>query len=136
MQKFLLLFYPSQFPSLQLAARRNLNTHTRTHYSSSPPSKRPTPNHSPPNNPSRPPNPPNNHLRPNALRNPPLRQLNQHTRQPLIPIPPQAHSISSTHRAQSREKHVRQPSYGLGVRLADESERRGEQADDEREAEV
>jgi hypothetical protein len=99
-------------------------------------SKHPTPNRRPTHNPSRPPNPPNHKLRPHTLRNPPLRQFHQHHSKSLIPIPPQTHSIRSAHRRKCRQHYVSQSGKHRGFRLAHECERRGEQADDEGEAEV
>jgi len=98
--------------------------------------KHSTPNRRPTHNPSRPPNPPNHKLRPHTLRNPPLSQLHQHRSKPLIPIPPQPHSIRSAHRRKRRQHYVRETDKRKRVCLAHERERSGQQADDEGQAEV
>jgi hypothetical protein len=98
--------------------------------------KHPTPKRRPTHNPSRPPNPPNHKFRPHTLRNPPFSQLHQYRSKPLIPIPPQPHSVRSTHRRKRRQHHVSQTNERRRFRLAHKCERRGQQADDEGQAEV
>jgi hypothetical protein len=61
-----------------------------------------------------------------------LSQLHQHSSQTLVPIPPQTHSISSAHRRKSRENHILHNNQDFRLCLTHESQRRGEQADDER----
>ena len=98
--------------------------------------KHPAPNRRATHNPSRPPNPPNHKLGPHSLRNPPLRQFHQHRSQPLIPIPPQTHSVRRAHGRKRRQHYIRQSDERGRLRLAYERERRGEQADDEGQAEI
>lgn len=91
----------------------------------------PTPTHSPSNDPRRPPHAPNHKFGPNTLRNPPLRQLCQHSSQPLLSIPPDAHRVSGSHRRKRRQNHASHTSEDPRICLPHERERSGQEAEHE-----